>query len=194
MPIWRYVKSNQQDSMGVVPLKLDCKLYSEVKDKANILNKQFKSVFTSRQSLDAEIPTLTSSKTPLISPLVINVKGVEKLPAGINVKKVSGADYNPCELLRASSKELAPILTTIYQQSLETSQIPADWTKVFVSTIFKKGKGDLPENYRPVSLTSVPSKILKHIICSHVRDHLDRYDVLTPLQHGFREAHSCETQ
>ena len=119
---------------------------------------------------------------------------MEKLPAGLSVKKVSGADYNPYELLQASSKELAPILTTIYQHSLETSQIPADWAKVFASPVFKKGKGDLPENYRPVSLTSVPSKILKHIICSHVRDHLDRYDVLTPLQHGFREAHSCETQ
>ena len=45
-----------------------------------------------------------------------------------------------------------------------------------------------------MSLTSVPSKILEHIICSHVRDHLDKHNVLTPLQHGFRGAHSCETQ
>ena len=49
-------------------------------------------------------------------------------------------------------------------------------------------------NYRPVSLTSVPCKILEHIICSHVRDHLDKHSVLASLQHGFREAHSCETQ
>ena len=37
-------------------------------------------------------------------------------------------------------------------------------------------------------------KKVEHIICSHVRDHLDRHSVLTSLQHGFREAHSCETQ
>ena len=59
---------------------------------------------------------------------------------------------------------------------------------------FKKGNRNLPENYRPVSLTSVPSKILEHIICSHVRDHLAKHNVLTPLQNGFRGAHSCETQ
>ena len=35
---------------------------------------------------------------------------------------------------------------------------------------------------------------MEHIICSHVRDHLDKHSVLTSLQHGFREAHSCETQ
>ena len=35
---------------------------------------------------------------------------------------------------------------------------------------------------------------MEHIICSHVRDHLDEYDILSPLQHGFRERHSCESQ
>ena len=59
---------------------------------------------------------------------------------------------------------------------------------------FKKGNRHLAENYRPVSLTSVPCKILEHIICSHVRDHLDRHNILSTLQHGFRERHSCESQ
>ena len=45
-----------------------------------------------------------------------------------------------------------------------------------------------------MSLTSVPCKILEHIICSHVRDHLDRHNILSTLQHGFRERHSCESQ
>ena len=58
----------------MAPLKLVGKLYLEAKDKADILNKQFKSVFTPPQSPDAQIPTLTGPKTPLISPLEINVK------------------------------------------------------------------------------------------------------------------------
>ena len=45
-PFWRYVKSNQQDSVGVAFLKLVDKLYLEAKDKADILNKQYKFVFT----------------------------------------------------------------------------------------------------------------------------------------------------
>ena len=119
---------------------------------------------------------------------------MEKLLAGLNVKKASGPDDISCKLLRELSTELAPILTTIYQQSLEPSQIPADWATAFVSPIYKKGNRNLHENYRPVSLTSVPSKVLGHIVCSHVRDHLNRYSALTHLLHGFREAHSCKTQ
>ena len=52
----------------------------------------------------------------------------------------------------------------------------------------------LAENYRPVSLTSVTSKLLEHIICKHLLDHLDRNNILTSLNHGFRKGFSCETQ
>ena len=193
-PFWRFIKSKQQDTVGVSPLEVDGQLHSEATDKADILNKQFKSVFTPPQSAADNIPKLSGPKTPLISPLKISTKGVEKLLAGLNVKKASGPDNIPCKILRELAAELAPILTTIFQQSLETGQIPGDSTLAFVSPIFKKGNRNLPVNYRPVSLTSVPCKIMEHIICSHVRDHLDKHSVLTSLQHGFREAHSCETQ
>lgn len=49
-------------------------------------------------------------------------------------------------------------------------------------------------NYRPVSLTCVSYKILEHVICRHVLDHLERHQILTNVQHGFRSGHSCETQ
>ena len=52
----------------------------------------------------------------------------------------------------------------------------------------------MPENYRPVSLTCVSCKLFEHILCRHIRNHLDRHGILTPLNHGFRTKHSCETQ
>ena len=133
------------------------------------------------QSSVDNIPKLPGPKTPLISPLKISTKGVEKWLAGINAKKASGPDNIPCKILRELAAELAPILTTIFQQSLETGQIPVDWTLAFVSPFFKNGNRNLLVNYRPVYLTSVPCKIMEHIICSHVRDHLDKHSVLTSL-------------
>ena len=46
----------------------------------------------------------------------------------------------------------------------------------------------------PVSLLSVPCKIFEHILVSHMMDHLDKNNILSPLQHGFRKGRSCETQ
>ena len=122
------------------------------------------------------------------------MEGVQKLLSNLNVTKASGPDNISCKILCELSTELAPVLCSIFQQSIHTGQIPHDWTTAFVTPIFKKGNHHLAGNYRPVSLTSVPCKILEHIICSHIRSHLDKHNILTQWQHGFRSKHSCETQ
>ena len=63
-----------------------------------------------------------------------------------------------------------------------------------IAHVFKKGEKHLPENYRPVSLTCVASKLLEHIICRHLLDHLYKHNALTSLNHGFCGGYSCETQ
>ena len=60
--------------------------------------------------------------------------------------------------------------------------------------IFKKGKKSEPSNYRPISLTCTASKILEHIIHSHVIKNFEQNNVLTDCQHGFRAKRSTETQ
>ena len=63
-----------------------------------------------------------------------------------------------------------------------------------MSPIYKKGDRNLPENYRPISLTCVCCKLLEHIICTHIIHHLDTQNILSKLQHGFRSRHSCVSQ
>ena len=60
--------------------------------------------------------------------------------------------------------------------------------------LFKKGNKSKPENYRPVSLTSITCKLLEHIIYSNIMDHLEEHKILNPIQHGFRQKRSCESQ
>ena len=193
-PFWRYIKAKKQDVLGVSPLKVGCNLFSDAKAKATILNDQFKSVFTEPQEPGPNVPHLEGPKFPSIEPIEISVQGVQKLMSRLNVKKASGPDNVTCRFLRELSIELAPVLRAIFIQSLDTGEIPEDWSQALVTPIFKKGNRHLASNYRPVSLTSVPCKLLEHIICSHIRGHLDRYNILSPLQHGFRGGHSCESQ
>ena len=58
----------------------------------------------------------------------------------------------------------------------------------------KKGDRSTAANYRPISLTSVCSKILEHIIHSQIMRHLDIHQILSDQQHGFRKKRSCESQ
>ena len=52
----------------------------------------------------------------------------------------------------------------------------------------------MASNYCPISLTSVCCKTLEHIICKHTLNHLEKNKIISPLQHGFRNGHSCESQ
>ena len=52
----------------------------------------------------------------------------------------------------------------------------------------------MASNYSPISLTSVCCKTLEHIICKHMFDHLDNNNIISPLQYGFLNGHSCKRQ
>ena len=192
-PFWTYIKSKKNDNMGTSPLKQNGDLICDATRKAEILLNQFKSVFTPKTELGDSLPGCRK-QTSRLPPLVITSDGVANLLNEINTSKASGPDNLPNMYLKMCAQQLAPALALIFTKSLTSGQLPEDWRNANVVPIFKKGNVHLAENYRPVSLTSVISKLLEHIVCKHLLDHLDRNNVLTHLNHGFRKGFSCETQ
>jgi hypothetical protein len=69
----------------------------------------------------------------------------------------------------------------------------ADWRTARVVPIFKKGARGDPGNYRPVSLTSVPCKLLESIIKDDIMNHLISNNIIKNSQHGFLPGRSCTT-
>lgn len=60
--------------------------------------------------------------------------------------------------------------------------------------VHKSGDVFSPFNYQPISLTSIPCKLLEHVIYSNLMSFLESNSFFTVYQHGFRKNHSCETQ
>ena len=126
-------------------------------------------------------------------PIIISVNGIKCLLSKLNPNKAIGPDMVPTRLLKDYAEDISPVLQVIFQQSLDTGEVPDDWKQANIVAIFKKGDKHLPSNYRPVSLTCVASKVLEHVIFRSIMDHLDLYKILVHFQHGFRSEHSCET-
>ncbi|KFQ73585.1 hypothetical protein N337_02614, partial [Phoenicopterus ruber ruber] len=73
-------------------------------------------------------------------------------------------------------KGLADIITgplsIIFQWSWEPGEVPVNWKLANVIPVFKKGEKEDLGNYRPVSLTSVPGKIMEKVILGVIKKHL----------------------
>ena len=120
--------------------------------------------------------------------------GIEILLKNIDQTKATGPHELPARILKETAREIAGVLSVIFQQSYEEGTVPSDWLTARISAIYKKGDKANPSNYRPVSLTCITCNIMEHIVCSQIGRHLDHNNILHPNQHGFRKGLSCETQ
>ena len=82
-----------------------------------------------------------------------------------------GPDGTHPSVLKDLADVTAGPLSIIYQRSWESGEVPADWKLANIIPIYKKGMREDPGNYRPVSLTSVPGKIME-IILGAIERHL----------------------
>ena len=115
-----------------------------------------------------------------------------KLLKSLNPSKAFGPDGLHPRVLKELANELGPVFANLFQHSLDTSEIPKKWLLANICPLFKKGDWAVACNYRPVSLTCVPCKLLEHIVCSNIMAHLDEYQLLSDRQHAFRKRHSYE--
>jgi len=76
---------------------------------------------------------------------------------------------------------------------MQSGVVPQDWRDANVTPIFKKGSKHSTDNYRPVSLTSIPCKIMESIMKDEMLDYLLRHNLLKSSQHGFMPKKSCAT-
>ena len=99
--------------------------------------------------------------------------------------KTSGLDDIPARLLKDSSNIVASPLTKIINTSLTQGIFPSDWKCARVIPLFKKGKSDEMDNYRPISVLPTVSKIMEKIIHAQFSKYLTNHHLLTPYQCGF---------
>ena len=104
---------------------------------------------------------------------------------GLNLSQALGPDELHHRVLKQLATELGPNFAHLFQQSIDSGEIPKEWTLANISPSFKHRYKSLACNYRPVSLTCVPCKLQEHIVCSNIMAHLDEHKVLSDKQHAF---------
>lgn len=106
-------------------------------EKCNILNIQYKNIFTLE---DSSLPKMENCNNPTMPSVNITSSGIVKQLQNVNPKKRHFSSNNEC------CSEVVPYLRIIFQQSIDMEEEPKDWKHARIRAIFKKDKKDIAAN------------------------------------------------
>ena len=194
---WKYVNSKRKTTSSISELhtkRQDSTFIAESdEDKAEVLSDFFSSVFTKEPS--GELPNLKQRNyTTKSSDDYFEIETVRKLLTSINTSKSQGPDGLHPKLIYELADVICEPLTMIFNKSFESGIVPDEWKKGQITALFKKGDKKLASNYRPVSLTSVVSKIFEKLIRTKIVDQMNSNNLFSDKQFGFIGGRSTSLQ
>ena len=95
-------------------------------------------------------------------------------------------------MLRNTWFSISSSLCSLFNHSLTSGCFPSEWKVSNITPVFKSGNKSTVSNYRPISLLSIPSKLLERIVHRRLLRHLLVNDILSPRQFGFHPGSSTQ--
>ena len=187
-----YIRHRKTGKPTVGPLRLDNgNLTDDPVTMASCFANSFSSVFNNVLP-DNPSPHQTSSQE--MDDIMVTPEIVHDILSSLNPNSSLGEDGVHPRFLKLLCDNLSFPLTLIYNSSLQTGIVPVEWLCSVVVPIFKKSSRFDPLNYRPISLTSVPCKVLERIVVLHITRYLNENSIISDHQYGFRAGHSTVDQ
>lgn len=172
---WNVVRGRKNDKLSlifkgnVVP-DYEC---------ASLNNRTFAETFSQPTSANQIIP-LEPSKFSLMDIIVVVSEGIRSIINRQTNSSACGCDGITTKFLKNTADYSSIILERIFTQSLLTAELPTEWLINKVVQVLNSRPRHDPHNFLPISLTSVPCKILEHVIPTHLIKFLQEHDFFTP--------------
>jgi hypothetical protein len=191
---YAYLSSISKSKPGVPNIQTVNGLTTSDRDTAEVMAAELAKVYNHIPS-QTPIPQTVAPhmyNDPLL-PLHLTPFQVYDKLVHLQMDKSQGPDDIPPRFLKECAAVLTQHLHALFLHSLEAGCIPSEWKHCVVMPLHKGGQRTQASNYRPIALLSCISKVMESLVDDYIRHHLYTTGFLAQQQHGFRRAHSCNT-
>ena len=202
---WNLLKraTNPKARKNIGPLKKeDNTLEFTDSGKANLINSYFATIGL---KLSNTLPPPTScghgitcadkgeTDTPRLTDVYISKSLVAEKIKALKTRKSTGPDNIPLKLLKLAGDAIVPSLLSLFRLSITTGRVFTSWKTARLTPVYKKDDETDCCNYRPISLLSVPSKILESVVNDTIVGHVYKANnLVTDKQWAYRAGFSTE--
>ena len=177
----------------IPPLSKEDIIYSEEKEKVEILNEHF-SRQNSPDDTTATLPNIVHDNESTLDTLNFTPIEVENVLKSLKTGKATGPDHINNRILKELSRPLSSPLCELFNFSVSSGKVPDIWKQANITPIFKKDDASDPSNYRPFSLLSCIEKVLEKLVHKYVFNFIRDNAVITAMQSGFMPGDSTVNQ
>ena len=163
---------------------------TDVMEISTILNTHFSKI---APCLASEIQNRSSKFTDYVTPAEQIFKLAEVSCQEVFNSFIKKRVIKPARLLKEASPIVIRSLTFVLNLSITTGIFPNAWKRARVSPVFKKDLQTDPNNYRPISVLPVVSKLIERVVFKQLYEYLNDNNLLTESQSGFRPMFSAKT-
>ena len=191
-----YAKKFTKLKSNIGPLKdNEGNLQHDPNKMAQLLQEQYTSMFSDPRNSNVK-DTTSHLPTENVSLDSIEFEENDIIQAIDEIDPQSATADNdiPARIIKACKHSLSKAFLLLWKDSYESGIIPLWFKNQTIAPSHKKDSKILPENYRPISLTSHVIKIFERVIRKNLVEFLENNNLISPNQHGFRKGRSCLTQ
>ena len=189
---WSFVKSKSKSDSIPSKVLWNNQTAESPAHKAELFNKYFASVFKHDVNNPIILQDAINASTVILSDITVSESEVVKILSSLNVNKAVGVDDLSPVVLKECCNQLKSSICNLINRSLIEGTVPNGWTLANVIPIHKGKKREDVQNYRPVSLLSLVSKVAER--CIHNNMYPKIAHMLNNAQHGFVNGKSTSTQ
>ena len=165
-------RSKKQDEIQEV--KLPGKTVISTEELVDVFNEHFLNTGPNLAEIiqtenDGIFQDFINKQDPEYSFQPVSITMVYKLINNLSTSKASGVHKISAKVLRAAASAITPSLADIFNMSIDSNCFPSYWKTARVIPLFKKGQRSVLENYRPISILPVVSKIMGRFLYMHDR-------------------------